>query len=175
MKLFVQRMDAGRTGSLCSSPVVWVQGSLHSGKGPVQQWSCPCHPLVSWLQQEGHKCACVEFWVFYGLWVFFEVFLYTCVFEITLKPNTYLCVLLNFCPVLWVMSEAPGVSLALQWIVIIQTILSKKLCYFSPSNVYTPILLPWISVVKLPLMICVNGRPMRTINFKAFCNHYFKR
>lgn len=103
-------------------------------------------PPISFLASAGRAqmCMCGVLGVlwFVGLGVFFEVFLYTCVFEITLKPNTYLCVLLNFCPVLWVMSEAPGVSLALQWIVIIQTILSKKLCYFSPSNVYTPILLP---------------------------------
>lgn len=125
MKLFVQRMDAGRAGRLYPSPLMWVQSSLHSGKGPMQQSSCPCHPFVSWLQQEGHGCACVKFQVFYGLWVwgFFEVFLYTWVFEAILKPTTYLCVLLNFCPVFWVMSQAPGISPALQWIVIVQTIL----------------------------------------------------
>lgn len=72
----------------------------------------------------------------------FEVFLYTWVFKTILKPKTYLCVLLNFCPVLWVMSEAPGISVALQWIVIVQTMLSKKtMVFFPPSNIYISILL----------------------------------
>lgn len=110
----------------------------------IQASSQAVPATISFLASTGWTRICMC-GVFSALWFvslgFFGVFLYTWVFKTILKPKTYLCVLLNLCPVLWVMSEAPGISLALQCIVIVQTMLSKNCGFFPPSNIYTPILL----------------------------------